>query len=119
MFMVRSEFKRPHSMANQPPPARSAGFPGAPPKRPLSRTAREGLNARPNRSAAGDGVTVADPFGQPALAPGLAAILRPEHLANARDREDLVCVLRMRHDAHHRRLGLDAVVEALPGAADI
>src|SRR5436305_4874725 len=69
--------------------------------------------------AASDGVAVAHALGQPALGPGLATVGGAEHLADARDREDLVRVFRMRHDAHHRRLGLDAVIEALPGLADI
>src|SRR5438445_742317 len=70
-------------------------------------------------SAAGDGVAVAHAIGEPTLAPALAAVLRAEHLAGPRDGVDLVRVFRMRDHPHHRRIGLDAVVEALPGLADI
>src|SRR5580704_9370142 len=65
-------------------------------------------------SAAGDGVDVADAFGKAGFAPAAAAVLRSEHLAEAGDPVDLVRVARMHGDTHHRRLGLYAVVEALP-----
>src|SRR5207253_3206859 len=70
-------------------------------------------------SAAGDGVDVADAFGQSGLVPAAASVLGPEHLAETGDAVDLVRVARMHCDAHHRRLGLDAVVEALPGLTDV
>src|SRR6516164_2522631 len=70
-------------------------------------------------SAAGDGVNVANTVRQASLAPRLATILCPEHLAKARDAVDLVGIARMHCNAHHRRLGFDAVVEAFPSLADI
>src|SRR5437879_484968 len=70
-------------------------------------------------SAAGDGVAVAHAFGEPALAPGLAGVLGAEHLADPGDGIDLARVFRMRDHPHHRRVGLDAMVEALPGLANI
>src|SRR5947209_20505656 len=80
--------------------------------------ARSGLaRSAVDRSSlsAGDGVAVAHALGQPALAPALAAVLGAEHLADAGYRIDLVRIFRVRRDAHHCRIGLDAVVEALPG----
>src|SRR5271166_4134308 len=68
---------------------------------------------------AGHRVEVAGALRQPGLAPGAAAILRSEDLAEAGDAVDLVGVARMNRHAHHCRLGLDPVVEALPGLADI
>src|ERR1700732_3518912 len=73
----------------------------------------------PGASAAGDAIGVAHPFRQAAFAPILAGVLGAEHLAGARYRVDLVRVARVQGHAHHRRVGLDVVVEALPGLADI
>src|SRR5262249_819555 len=64
-------------------------------------------------------VEVAGAFWQPVLVPGLTAVLRAEHLPEARDAIDLIGVARMDCDRHHRGLRLDPVVKALPGLADI
>jgi len=68
---------------------------------------------------AGDRVEIARAFRQPVLAPSAAAILGAEQLTEARDAVDLIRVARMHHHRHHRCLGLDPMVEALPGLADI
>src|SRR5262249_39680233 len=62
---------------------------------------------------------VAHAVRQAVFAPALAAVLGAEYLTNARDGKDLVRVFRVQRDAHHRRIRLDAVVETLPGRADI
>src|SRR6516164_115021 len=98
-------------------PASSAidSSPGAPPPPPrLSKTEGSWLTL-----AAGDGVEIAGAFRQPVLVPGAAAVLRAEDLPEARDAVNLVRVARMDRHRHHRRLGLDPVIEALPGLADI
>src|SRR4029077_17482624 len=69
--------------------------------------------------AARHAVGVAHAFREAVLAATLAAVLGAEHRTGARDAIDLVGVLRMDRHPHHRRVGLDAVVEALPGLADI
>src|SRR5213596_2330791 len=63
--------------------------------------------------AAGDRVEVARAFRQAVLVPGPATVLGAEQLPESRDAVDLVRVAGVRRDRHHRRLGLDPVVEAL------
>src|SRR5215471_18001748 len=82
---------------------------GPPSLSPRPSPRASGERVRGLSSAAGDGVDVADAFGQSRLVPAAAAVLRAEHLAKARDAVDLVRVARMHGDAHHRRLGLDTV----------
>src|SRR5262245_50269663 len=71
------------------------------------------------RSAAGDRVGVLAARRQAMLLPAAAAVSSAEDLAAPGDAIDLVGVARMEGDTHHRRLGLEAVVEALPAAAEI
>src|SRR5712672_2160984 len=70
-------------------------------------------------SAAGNRVAIADALRQALLGPALAAILHPEDLAGFGEAVNLPLIARIDRDAHHRRLGLDAVVEPLPALADI
>src|SRR5580658_7953657 len=70
-------------------------------------------------SAASQRLAIAGTLGQPVLAPALAAVLRAEDLAGLRGAIDLARVARMQRDRHHRLLGLDPVIKALPGLADI
>src|SRR6516164_3708117 len=98
-------------------PASSAidSSPGAPPPPPrLSKTEGSWLQL-----AAGDGVEIAGAFRQPVLVPSPPAIQRAEDLPEAGNAVNLVRVARMHRHRHHRRLGLDAMVEAPPGQANI
>src|SRR6516225_12220301 len=70
-------------------------------------------------SAAGDRVAVARARGQSLPAPAVPAGSGPEDLARLRYANNLLWVARMHGDAHHRRLRLDPVIEALPGLADV
>src|SRR5690349_5060308 len=103
---------------DQPPPAHCAGFPPPLVGRVPAAFSGGQVGALPVL-AAGDGVAVAHALRQSALGPGLAAVARAEYLPDARDRVDLVWVFRVRHDSHHRRLGVDAMVEALPALANV
>src|SRR5262245_31937141 len=53
------------------------------------------------------------------LIPGGAAVLRAEYLAAPRRAVDLVGIARMQPHRHHSAMGLHAVVEALPGLAQV
>src|SRR5258708_9573339 len=53
------------------------------------------------------------------LAPRAAAVLGAEDLTGAADAVDALGVGRVQRDGHHRRLRLDAVVEARPRLADV
>src|SRR6516225_8902947 len=70
-------------------------------------------------SAAGDRVAVACGRGQSLPAPAVPAVSGREDLARLRYANNLLRVARMHGDAHHRRLRLDPVIEALPGLADV
>ena len=70
-------------------------------------------------SAAGDRVAVASARGQSLLAPAFPAVSGREDLTCLRHANNLLRVARMHGDAHHRRLGLDPAVEALPSFADV
>src|SRR6266478_7441638 len=82
-----------------------------------------GLPARPagrvGSSAAGDRVAVLAARRQAMLVPAVAAVSGAKDLAAPCDAVDLVGIARMEGHTHHRRLGLDAVVEAPPAAAGI
>ena len=70
-------------------------------------------------SAAGDRVAVAGARGKSLPAPAVPAVSGREDLACLRYANNLLRVARMHGDAHHRRLRLDPVIEALPGLADV
>src|SRR5262249_26558485 len=70
-------------------------------------------------SAAGARVAVAGARGQSLPAPAVPAVSGGEDLARLRHANNLLRVARMHGDAHHRRLRLDPVIEALPGLADV
>src|SRR5205085_11828723 len=101
---------------------RAGGAKRNPPRRPRT---TGGLRYAPpalrltHSSAAGDRVAIADTLRQPRLAPALAAVTCPEHLPRFRYGIDLRRIARMRRDAHHRVVRLDAVVKTLPAPADI
>src|SRR5439155_12109184 len=84
-----------------------------------ARRARAKRAARARALGAGERIDVLDAFRQAMLAPRAPAVLGAEHLARAADAIDAVGVGRVRRDGHHRRLRLDAVVEALPRLADV
>src|SRR5262245_8649595 len=70
-------------------------------------------------SATGDRVGVLAPRRQPVLAPAIAAVSGTKDLTTPRHAVDLVGVARVERDTHHRRFGLDPMVEAPPAAASI
>src|SRR6266436_3777930 len=82
-----------------------------------------GLPARPagrvGSSAAGDRVGVLATRRQAVLVPAMAAVSGTEDLAAPGDAVDLVGIARVEGDTHHRRLGLNSMVEATPAAARI
>src|SRR5438132_7191844 len=63
-------------------------------------------------------VHVLDPARQQRLAPALAAVARAEGLAAARDAVDVIRVVGIEGERHHRGAGLDAVVHARPALAE-
>src|SRR5256885_13932027 len=84
-----------------------------------ARRARAKRAARARALGAGERIDVLDAFRQAMLAPRAPAVLGAEHLARAADAIDAVGVGRVQRDGHHRRLRLDAVVEARPRLADV
>src|SRR5262245_1384043 len=81
------------------------------------------LPARPagrvGSSATGDRVGVLAARRQAMLLPAAAAVSGAEDLPAPGDAIDLVGVARMEGGTHHLGLGLQAVVEALPAAAEV
>src|SRR5436190_21876377 len=73
--------------------------------------------SRTINSPATERVDVLDVLRQRRPAPGLAAVLRAEHLAVARGDVDLLLVRRMQADRHQGAVRLH-LVEALPRLAD-
>src|SRR5688572_27220890 len=65
------------------------------------------------------GVNVPHTLRQRSLRPTGAAVGSAEHLAASAHAVDLVRVLEVQRDGHHRRVGLDAVVEARPRLAKV
>src|SRR5262245_165779 len=70
-------------------------------------------------SGAGDRVAVLHAGRQRGFVPGASAAFRPEDLTEAADAIYLVGVARMQSDSHHGAVGLDTVVEPLPGLTEI
>src|SRR5712671_6136162 len=67
----------------------------------------------------GHGVDVLNVLRQPVLVPACTTILRAEHLATACGAVDLVGITGMQPHGHHGAVCLDAMIEALPGLAQI
>src|SRR5215831_13224458 len=78
-----------------------------------------GLLPTPAVLCAGHDVDVLHMAWQWILIPGGAAVLRAEYLAAPRRAVHLIGIARMQPHRHHGAMGLHAVVEALPGLAQI
>src|SRR6516164_1973431 len=83
------------------------------------RRRRRGGGGSPRPSAAGDRVGVVAAWRQSIFLPAAATVSRAKDLAAPGDAVDLVGIAGMESQAHHRGLGLDPMVEALPRAAEI
>src|SRR5260370_36630963 len=84
-----------------------------------ARRTRAKRAARARALGAGERIAALHAVRQAMLAPRAAAVLGAEHLTGAADAVDAVGVGRVQRDGHHRRLRLDAVIEALPRLADV
>src|SRR5262249_56612271 len=73
----------------------------------------------PPRLGRGGGVPPFPRGGDPPLLPAFPAVTGAEYLAQPRDAVDLIGIARVQRHRHHRALGLDAVIDAPPGLAEV